>query len=166
VKKPEEEILKKASELGFKYQKEYTGCCQCVLAAIQDTLGMKNEAAFKAATGLSGGLGLTGAGSCGALIGGIMAISSKIGRDRENFKDPEGIRWQTYELTKKLYNRFVKEYGSGNCREIQKKLFGRSYNLWDATEHEEFKEAGGYTEKCPLVVGKAARWAAEILLEL
>ena len=126
---------------------------------------MENEAAFKAATGLSGGLGLTGVGPCGALSGGIMAISSKIGRDRKNFKDPEGVRWQTYELAKRLCNRFIEEYDSCNCREIQKRVFGRSYDFWDATEHEEFKEAGGYTEKCPIVVGNAAKWAVEILLE-
>ena len=165
MEKSKEESLKKAYELGFNYEKEYMGCCQCTLAAIQDTLDMQNDAVFKAGTGLSGGIGATGAGPCGALTGGVMAISSKIGRERKNFKDPEGIRWKTAELAKKLHDKFVEEYGSGNCGDIQKKLFGRSFNLWDATDYEEFEKAGGHTEKCPSVVGNATKWAVEILLE-
>lgn len=62
---PNQEMLTKAYELGFKYEKEYYGCCQCVLAAIQDTLGIENEAVFKSGTGLAAGIGLTGAGSFG-----------------------------------------------------------------------------------------------------
>lgn len=159
-----EEILTKAYELGFKYENEYHGCCQCVLAAIQDTLGIENGAVFKAGTGLAAGIGLTGAGSCGALSGGVMAISSQIGRDRMNFRDEEMVSYQTFELANKLYNRFIIEYGSGICYEIQKKLFGRTFNLWDATEYEEFEKAHGHSRVCPSVVGNAAKWTVEILL--
>ena len=159
------EILKKAYELGFNYEKEYGGCCQSVLAAIQDTLDMKNDAIFKAGTGLAGGLGATGAGTCGALSGGAMTISSRIGRDRNNFKDPEKIRFQAYLLAKKLYDRFVEEYGSGTCNDIQKRLFGRSYNLLDPAEFEAFEKAGGHIDKCTSVVGNAAKWTVEIMLE-
>jgi len=165
MEKSKEEILKKAYELGFKYEKEYMGCCQCALAALQDTLRMENDAVFKAGTGFAGGIGATGAGPCGALTGGVMIISSKIGRERKNFKDPERIRWKTYELAKKLYDKFIEEYGSGNCSDIQKKLMGRPFNLWDPADFEEFDKAGGHSEKCPSVVGNAARWTAEILLK-
>ena len=163
--KSREEISKEAYELGFHYEQEYGGCCQCALAAIQDALGMENKAVFKSATGLSGGLCSTGDGACGALTAGVMAIGCKIGRERDNFKDPEENRLKTRELGLKLYNKFIKEYGSGNCREIQKKLFGRSYNLLDTSEREEFEKAGAHTEKCPSVAGNAAMWTVEILLE-
>ena len=163
--KTNEEFARKAYELGYEYEKEYMGCCQCSLAAIQETLGMENDAVFKAGTGLAGGVGGTGNGPCGALTGGVMAISSRIGRDRSNFKDPEKIRWETYALVKKLYENFVEEYGSGNCRDIQNKLFGRSFNFWDADAYQEFEKAGGHSDKCPSVVGNAAKWTVEILLE-
>jgi len=164
--KSKEELMQKAYELGFDYEKEYMGCCQCAIAAIQETMGMENDAVFKAGTGLAGGVGGTGAGPCGALTGGIMVIGSRIGRDRKNFKDPERIRWQTYELAKRLHERFVEEYGSGNCRDIQKRIMGRSFNLWDPSDMQAFEKAGGHSDKCPSVVGNAARWTVDILSEL
>ena len=163
--KSREEISKEAYELGFHYEQEYGGCCQCALAAIQETLGMENDTVFKAGTGLSGGVCGTGTGACGGLTAGIMIIGSKIGRERKNFKDPERIRWKTRELAKKLYDKFIEEYGSGNCRDIQNKLFGRSFNFWDADAYQEFEKAGGHSDKCPSVVGNAAKWTVEILLE-
>ena len=41
---------------------------------------------------------------------------------------------------------------------------GRSFNLWDREDYKAFLEAGGHTDKCPVVVGNAAKWAVEILL--
>ena len=62
-----------------------------------------------------------------------------------------------------LHDRFIQEYGSIICRDIQTKLFGRPYYLPDTDEREKFEEAGAYTTHCPEVVGKAARWAAELV---
>jgi len=31
-----EELIKKAYDLGFKYEKNYRGCSQCAIAAIQE----------------------------------------------------------------------------------------------------------------------------------
>ena len=170
MQKDREETLQKAYDQGFHYEKEYKGCSQCVLAAIQDTLGMENDAGFnavfKSATGLAGGLSGTCSGSCGALTGGVMAISYKVGRERNNFSDPEEIRFKTRDLTLRLYDKFIETYGSGNCQEIQKKLFGRSYNLLDPADREAFEQAGSHIDKCPAVVAKAARWAVDLLLDV
>ena len=71
-----EEVLRKAYELGFKYEQKYGGCTQCVIAAVFEALGLEvDEPVFKAGTGLSGGLGLCGEGTCRALLGASMAIS-------------------------------------------------------------------------------------------
>ena len=42
-----ENAAEKAYQLGKKYEQIYTGCSQCVIAAIQDTLGLRNDAIFK-----------------------------------------------------------------------------------------------------------------------
>ena len=65
---------------------------------------------------------------------------------------------------KKLYDKFVEEYDSPLCKDVQKKIFGRSFNLLDPKEYEEFEKAGAHVDKCPDVSGKVARWTAEILL--
>jgi len=67
-------ILEKAFKLGKKYEKECTGCAQTSIAAIFDALGIWNDDVFKAGSGLADGLGLTGDGSCGALVGASMVI--------------------------------------------------------------------------------------------
>lgn len=165
MSKAREELLKKAYELGFTYEKEYGGCAQCVIAAIQDALDMRDDAIFKVGSGFAGGMGLTGAGPCGALSGGVMAMSSKIGRQRQNWKDPEGIRRKSYQMARKLCDKFMQEYDGLTCREVQKKLFGRSFNLLDINDYKEFDKAGGHVDKCTSVVGNAAKWTVEILSE-
>jgi len=165
VKRPKEEILKEVYERGFRYERNYAGCAQSLLLAIQETFGMEDPAVFRAASGLAGGMGLTIKGPCGGLTAGIMALSQKYGRERSKIEDIERVRFKSYELARKLYQRFIDEYGSCLCQDIQTKVLGRAYNLSDATEFKEFEKAGGHAEKCPSVVGKAASWVAEIILE-
>jgi len=164
--KKKEEILKKAYEVGFGYERDYYGCCQCVIAAVQDVLDMRDDDVFKIGTGFAGGGGLMGNGTCGALCGGIIMLGYKVGRERNKLKEEEGIRYKTYELVRKLYEKFLEEFGGIHCKDIQKKVFGRSYNLLNPKEYEEFEKARGHSEKCPSVVGKATRWTVELLLDL
>ena len=46
-----EELIERAYQLGFDYEKKYRGCSQCTLAAIYDTLDFNDDNVFKAATG-------------------------------------------------------------------------------------------------------------------
>lgn len=155
---------KRAYELGKQYEKEYRGCGQCIIAAVQDTFDIRNDDVFKAATGLAGGGARTTDGSCGAYSGGIMVLSFLLGRERSNFKDPDGIRFRTAELAKKLHDKFIQEYGSVVCRNIQTKLMGRPFYLADPDEAEKFEQAGAHEVHCLGVVGNAAQWVAEIIL--
>jgi C_GCAxxG_C_C family probable redox protein len=159
------ELAEKAYSLGWEYQKTYRGCAQTVLAALQDTLGLRNDEIFKAATGLSGGGGTSIDGSCGAYAGAILFMSSIIGRERRDFKDAPRVRFQSFELARKLHNRFVGEYGAVICRDIQRKLVGRGYYLGDPDEMKKFDDLGGHATVAPGVVGNAARWTVEILAE-
>jgi C_GCAxxG_C_C family probable redox protein len=159
------ELAEKAYSLGWEYQKTYRGCAQTVLAALQDTLGLRNDEIFKAATGLSGGGGTSIDGSCGAYAGAILFMSSIIGRERRDFKDAPRVRFQSFELARKLHDRFVGEYGAVICRDIQRKLVGRGYYLGDPDEMKKFDDLGGHATVAPGVVGNAARWTVEILAE-
>ena len=158
-----DKIREKARELGFSYEVKYRGCGQCLVASVQDTLGVRNDAVFKAATGFAGGIGLMQDSACGAYAGGVMILSSILGRERTDFEDPENIRLKTMALVQKLHDRFMEEYGAVNCREIHQAVFGRFFNLRDPEERAAFDRAGGHTEKCPGVVGLSAGWTVEIL---
>lgn len=157
-----EELMKHAYDLGFEYEREYGSCPQCVFAAVSEALGTRNREIFKAIDGLAGGLARSGDGTCGALSGGVAAVSQRFGR--EDFPKP-GQREKCMVLSKRLYDRFMEEYGSVVCKDVQTKIMGRSFNLWDPKEREEFNAAGGHTDKCPDVVGKTAKWTVEILLD-
>ena len=92
-----------------------------------------------------------------------MVLGHIVSRERDKFDDPEGIRYKTHELAGKLRQKFIDEYGSIICRNIQTKTMGRPYYLADKQEAKKFHNAGAHDIYCPDVVGKAARWMAEIL---
>jgi C_GCAxxG_C_C family probable redox protein len=165
MKRTKQELLDKAYELGFEYEKVYRGCSQCVIAAIQDTLDIRDDSVFKAGTGLAGGGGLTGIGVCGGYVAAVMVLSQLVGRERSNFEDPEGIRYKTFELTRRFLQDYTQEVGSIICRDIQLIKFGRPYYIADADDYEKFEAAGGHVDKCPDVVGRAAQLAVELILD-
>ncbi|MGE5620392.1 MAG: C-GCAxxG-C-C family protein [Sphingomonadaceae bacterium] len=160
-----DERIEKAYRLGSEYERVYRGCGQCITAALQETFDVPDPAVFKAASAFAGGVGLTGDGCCGAYLGAAMVISSLRGRVREDFADAGGARRESFRLVQRLREGFIREYGSVICRDIHTKILGRPYYLADPDEMAKFDAAGGHGERCPEVVGKAARWAAEIILE-
>ena len=160
--KTREEILEKVYTLAFEYEHKYGCCPQCILASIQDVFNIIDNEVFKSGHALAGGGGLAGDGTCGALSGGILALGSKYGRERKNF----GRRnLKSYELAKRLHDKFIDEFGSVICHDVQKKIFGKSFNLWDDNGYKEFESARALEDKCADVAGKTAMWVAEMLLE-
>ena len=157
-------LLKKAYEIGSECARKYKGCSQCVVAAVQDLLGIREDAVFKAATALAGGIGLSGIGPCGGISGGVLILSQLVGRERCNIEDPQNIRSRSYDLAQKLVEAYLDEFGAIACRDVQIKKFGRPYYLRDPQEKEKFQDAGGHTDKCPDVVGKAAQMTVKIIL--
>lgn len=163
MKKNKKEI-EEAYSKAFKYEAERGSCPQCVLAALHETINIGNPDTIKAADSLAGGTALSSDGTCGALVGGMLAIGSLVGRDYEAFSEGENKR-RVFQYAKKLHDVFKDEYGSILCKDVQKKLFGRSYVLLDPDEYQEFEKAGAHVDKCPSVAGNVARWTAEIILE-
>lgn len=158
-------IMEEAAKTAYEYEQIYGGCSQCVLGAFKKVFNFVDDGTFNAATGLAGGGGLTGEGTCGALLGASMAVSLCSAREYKNMEDPEKIRYGAFEMVKELFYKFDHEYGSTKCHDIHKVLMGKSYNLWDEVEKEEFEKAGGHDDKCPSVCANAVRWATEILFK-
>ncbi|MDH7516959.1 MAG: C-GCAxxG-C-C family protein [Candidatus Thermoplasmatota archaeon] len=161
--KSKKELIEQAYNLAYKYEAERGSCPQCVLAAIMETIGVGDPDTIKAVDALAGGTALSTNGTCGALIGGLAAISSIVGRDYKSFSTGDRKR-RVFQYSKKLYDKFVKEYGSPVCKDVHIKLFGRTFNLLDPKDYEEFEKAGAHVDKCPSVSGNVAKWTAEIIL--
>ena len=158
-------LAKKAHDLGFRYEKEFRGCGQCFIAAVYDSLDLPYDSLFKSLSGLAGGVGMVNDGNCGAYIGGALVLSSLVGRERDDFMDEIGKRFDAYRLSRKLRDRFIEEYGTVTCGNIHQKIFGREFDLLDPIQMATFDEMGGHTDKCPEVVGQAAAWVIEIMEE-
>jgi len=156
-----ETLADRAYRLAKEYEQTCTGCAQSVVAGLLDALGMEEEGVFKAASGLADGIGLTGDGSCGALTGGCMVLGLLFGRERKDHRDMMKPM-RSYLLCKKLHDYFVDEYGSCRCYDIQEKLMGRTFNMYDPRDFQEASQAG-MLEHCSELVGKAARRAAELI---
>lgn len=161
-KEQKEKLIEKAYLLGYEYEQKYGNCPQCTVAAIQDTFGILDDSIFKAVYGLGAGIGLCAKGNCGAMTAAILAISYLQGRDRQSFY--EGRFPECYALSRKMMQNFESKYGSSFCNGVQKNIFGRSFDLTDPQQFTAFEEAGGHRDKCPEVVGSAARWVAEMIV--
>jgi len=157
------DLANKAYKLGFEYERIYHGCAQCVIAAVQDTLDIKNDDIFKALTGCGGGGGGICNSSCGAYVGGNVMLSWLSGRERKNFDNSDVSK--TSNLIGKLHKKFIEKYGCVICRDINMKIFGRFYYTVDPEEYLKFQEDGAYTTKCTDVVGSAAKWVTEIIIQ-
>ena len=162
-----DQIMEKAYELGVKYEKECTGCAQTIIAAIFEALGIWNDDVFRAASGLANGLGLTGDGSCAALLGASMVISYLFGREHKDFEEIYKPM-KSYGLVKKLHNQFVREYGgeynSCRCSDVQKGLMGLTWDLWSMNEMDDsFKTQ--MVDNCSKIVGNIAKLTIKLLFE-
>lgn len=161
-----EELLERVYNDAFEYERKYGFCPQAVLATIQDYFGIVDNEVIKSFHALAGGGALCGDGTCGGLAGGIAAVSCKYGRERDEFDKGQISDWlKSSRLGKKIRERFVEEFGSVICNDVQTKKMGRSFDIWDAEDFQKFEEAGAHEDKCPDVTGKVARWTAEILME-
>ena len=133
-------LMELAYSLGYEYEKNYRGCAQCTVAAVQDALDIKSDILFKAASGLATGGGLLCDGVCGGYSGGIMIMSSFFGRKRENIDDDHDEKYCSFRMATYLHKKFINKYGSVICKDIHNKIFGRTYDLWNPEEKEAFKE--------------------------
>ena len=154
--------MQQAYGFGLEYEKTRKGCSQCVVCALEKVLGHNYPDLVKASFPLCGGVINTIKGTCGGLTGGALVIGYLYGRDKEEFQKIMFNR-KSLSLAKNLFDRFIQEYNSITCKDIQTKIMGRSFNLWDEDGKKSFENAGGHEDKCPVVVAKASAWTAEII---
>ncbi len=148
----------------------FSGCSQSVLLSLQEELGIGDMESFKSATVLSGGL--RRGETCGAIIGALMGLGLVIGRERMEDTDKY---MEAMEVSRDVSNRFIEElrrqFGfrqelkSTLCPDIQERVYGRSFDLWQ--ERQAFLDAGGHSDTgCLKVCAIAAQVAAEKILEI
>jgi C_GCAxxG_C_C family probable redox protein len=167
-----EQLLQKAFDLGVSFEKYSGSCSQCTVAALQEILGFE-DIIVKVATSSCGGQAGLSTGACGGVIGGTIVLDYYLGRPANMVSATEEIPHgmaefsRAMEAARSLCEKFIKQYGSILCPQLQEKVFGRSFNHQDPADWQAFLDAGAHTDptKCMSVVGNAARWTLEILIE-
>lgn len=165
------ELVEKARRLGREYLRKYGGCAPGTLMAVADTLNLEvSDEVFKAMMGFS-----SFAGVCGNVCGGIAAMGLRYGVGLEDFvKNPE-IGFSSFAkimtTAKVLREKFIEEYGSYLCDDIQTKLFGKCVMPTSPEELEAFskmdpEELETFYEKCGSATENAAGWTVAAILEM
>lgn len=158
-----EDLPKRAARLAEILGKEFHGCAQMTLKALQEVFGLTDIEVFKAASPLSGGVARSGE-VCGALLGALLFVGAVFGRRKLERTDMSEDYLRAMEVATRIYDEFKEEFGTTICMEIHNKFFGRVYNLRDPCEVKEFIESGAW-DKCPEVMSKAAEIAAKNILK-
>ena len=162
-----EKLLNKVEAAASECEREVHGCGRCVLSALMSNFDLGDmaarELALKGILPLSGGIAQT-RNTCAALLGGIMGIgmvSFPAGLENANMDD---IR-RAMQVGGQFYRKFEKELGNSRCFDIRAVGLGRCFDTADPDEYRKFVEAGAY-DLCSGVCGKAARMAAEFMLDI
>lgn len=153
-----ETLAAAAAARARQYELDYGACPQCVLAALQETVGGIDDDTIKAVHGLAGGGALIGKGLCGALTGGLVALSTRRGRDRD--KLDKGRFIGNYQQGRQLTEEFQATFGGLTCEELQVSFAGRTYDMWQAAEYKAFSDARG--AKC----AEATAWVTRRVVEM
>jgi hypothetical protein len=166
--KAKDEIIKKANELAIEYEARYKGCGQCTFLAIIDALrwgGLEiipkdmEDRVFPGICVLTGGVGLSGDGTCAAVASGALAIGLALGIRRETFNEGS-FRESCATVRNSLLNKYYQKYNSILCKDIQRRFFGKA---WDLTRADTGAEFLGITKGC--VIMETAMLATEIILD-
>lgn len=119
------------------------------MLAVAEHRQIQSDLIPRIATGFCGGLAHTG-GMCGAVSGGVMAISLALGRNTAAERKD-----QCYEAVGEFLRRFDNQFGDVNCQ----KLTG--VNLGTPEGQAAFKELGKI-KLCTEYVGEATRIVVEM----
>lgn len=136
------------------FQKGYN-CCQSVLLAFNDILGLTEEKAATLGSGFGGGFGRMRE-VCGA-VSGMTFLAGAISPAANPEKHDE--RTANYALVQKMAGKFKERNGSIICRELLQLRAGEKRS----PEPEKRTSSYYHSRPCETMVGTAARIVAEEL---
>ena len=102
-------------ELAIALHDKGYNCCQAVVCAFKDELGIDEETLFKAGEGFGLGMGCM-KGTCGAISGAVMVAGFK--NSTANFNGPKS-KIDTYKLSRQIVETFEKKNSSTICGDLK-----------------------------------------------
>ena len=161
-------ILDRVAKKAGDYEEVSISCSQGTVAALQEEFNLGGgKDVIKAATFMPGVASRKE--TCGAVIGGLMALGLKFGKDKIRVSEPDtpegkAETFKFRQMAWRFCEEFKKEFGSTMCGDIRPRIMGRDYNSMDPVDRQQFLNDGG-PKKCRVPAEKAARIAASVMLE-
>ncbi len=121
------------------------------MLAVSQKLGINSEVIPRIATPFGGGIGGRGE-VCGAVVGSVMAIGLKYGRE-----EPSQPHLQAYALAREFCRRFEEETGHLSCRDLT------GMDLSTPEGFQAFRRSDVPLRVCLPAVGAAFRLVTELL---
>jgi C_GCAxxG_C_C family probable redox protein len=156
--KNKEEIYKQLDELVDKYYPIYGTCSQSSFHALNEVFDLKAENIIKGLVSFPG-IALRGE-TCGAVTGSLLAIGLVYERDKIDKERKRLSRAPSF----KFCSEFENEYGTTRCRDVIEHVTGKKYLVTKPEDYESMYEEGVFSF-CPIVIKKAIKIAAGIILE-
>ncbi len=164
--KKKTDIINKAEQLAKEYEAKYRGCGQCTFLAIADALrwgGLEiipedvESRLFSGICLLTGGTAMSGDGTCGAVASSALAIGLALGISRD---DISSVRKGAATVRDAILEKYYNEYKSILCKDIQRKRYGKA---WDLTSDDMAHEFLGLSGGCTIM--ETAKLAVQCILE-
>jgi len=146
LKKTKKEIMAKAREIATEHEKNYKGCGQCTFMAVVDALRWggvelitedEEKKLFPAVSMLTAGVCMSAEGTCGAVSGSAMACGLAFGVPMDKM-DLNASRQAGATVRNTLLKHFFSKYGSILCKDVERKYFGKAWDLTDDEMSHEF----------------------------
>ena len=166
--KTKKEIIARAKHIAMTHEKKFKGCGQCTFMAIIDALRWggielitedEEKKLFPGISLLTAGVGMTGDGTCGAVASSAIAFGIAAGAPMDS-TDVNAIRQTAAAFRVTLMKKYYQKYGSILCKDVQRKYFGKA---WDLTDDAMTREFLGITRGCAII--ETAPWATGIILD-
>lgn len=141
-------------EKALALHKGGSACSQAVFAAFAPDFSLDEAFAHKIASGLGGGIGRTGL-CCGAITGGVLAISLLFGN--ESGAD-QAAKLDTYSIVAKFLDDMGARHGATACRDL---LGG--VDLWDAEQRASMHAAGLGETVCNRLIADVVSYVEKLL---
>lgn len=151
-------LLDVIAQSAFSNLRAYSNCCRSTLWAIQTHIRVADPGTIQACSTMSGGIAGTGE-TCGAVLGGLMAIGLALGSDGYHHVERD---LQARTAARTFVASFTQIIGSTRCYGVQESLIG--WICDEASKTEAWHDANGPIG-CAAACGLAARLAAEHILQ-
>ncbi|HAP55133.1 MAG TPA: hypothetical protein DCQ16_04225 [Spirochaetaceae bacterium] len=136
-------------EKALSIHKGGSSCSQAVFTAFAPDFGLDEGIAHRLSSGLGGGMGRLGH-SCGAITGGVLALSMIYGSESGAH---QAAKLKTYEEVTNLFAAMEAIHGSSQC-----KVLLEGADLWKAEDREAMKAKGLSDKVCNALIADVVRY--------